>query len=241
MTTLLETFHERTRSLSSVYYDSDEKCETCGQDLGDHLTAPVWDQSGLYGWSLLDESNKEYQFDYLEAREGVCDYVEGLTLISRYMLDEDGDLVDSEAFTICEEMAEALVNYPVLDEQDWSSREYESAETSWEQWGKADFLKDFENHVLGEMEEHPDFDIEEVTLDLEELLELHGIKESQIIDKFWEYSEAWIEEECFTYDTETTLPSILSDFPLLSCPPSKVEETRVYRANLEATSPLPFN
>lgn len=230
MPTLLQTYAEATEHEYGVY-DSDEECAYCDKTFGEHLVAPIRDQSRLYGWSLLDASNLHAQEEALDSREGLCDHVEGFDLLTP----------GSEAADLADDLAEALVNYPLLDEDDFCEREHESAQQSWDDWQQTDFLKDFHDYLESEIEEHPDFSLEEdIPLYLEDLLDFHGLKESDIIDKFWEYSETWIEEECYRWDEDKTNARIIADFPLLALPPSKVDEIKTYRANLAATSPLPF-
>jgi hypothetical protein len=228
--TKLQTYAEATQNEYNVY-DSDEECEYCEHKYGDHLVAPIRDQSNLYGWSLLDASNLEAQSNALDDRAGLCDHIEGFTML----------VPGSEAAAEAEEIEEALENYPLLDEEDFYEREHESALESWESWQQEDFLKSFHAYLVNAIEHHPDFDLEEdIPLYLEDLLEFHGLKESDIVSKFWEYSGCYVEEETFTWYEDTTNERILEDFELLSVPPSKFQEIKDYRTNLAATSPLPY-
>ena len=46
---------------------------------------------------------------------------------------------DSAAFRAADDIETALMNYPVLDEQDLSEREHQDALESWSNWGANDF------------------------------------------------------------------------------------------------------
>lgn len=49
-----------------------------------------------------------------------------------------------------ESLAEALEDYPVLDETDLGEREYEDACTSWNMWGARDFMRQVQRLLPGE-------------------------------------------------------------------------------------------
>lgn len=65
-------------------------------------------------------------------------------------------IIDPKAEDIvsrAEEMEGALENYPVLDEDDLSKREYEAYREAWDSWGRNDFLRamqhEFSNQFIG--------------------------------------------------------------------------------------------
>ena len=49
---------------------------------------------------------------------------------------------DSAAFRAADDIEAALMNYPVLDEQDLSEREHQDALESWSAWGAKDFRRE---------------------------------------------------------------------------------------------------
>ncbi len=51
------------------------------------------------------------------------------------------DPADAERIQIAEGVAEALSDYPVIDEEDFSRREWEDYESGWEDYGREDFLR----------------------------------------------------------------------------------------------------
>jgi hypothetical protein len=51
---------------------------------------------------------------------------------------------DEKALKSAYDMAGSLENYPVLDEEDWSRREWEDFEESWDNWA----CKDFREHLV---------------------------------------------------------------------------------------------
>lgn len=54
------------------------------------------------------------------------------------------DPSDAERVRVAEEIAEALENYPVLNETDYSEREWESFLQGWEDYGRQDFIRKLE-------------------------------------------------------------------------------------------------
>lgn len=48
---------------------------------------------------------------------------------------------DSAEATRAEEMAEALADYPVLNDEDFSTREWEDKQKDWENWARCDFIR----------------------------------------------------------------------------------------------------
>lgn len=52
------------------------------------------------------------------------------------------DQADAKRISILDDIARRLDDYPVLDESDWSRREYESFLESWESWGAREFRQE---------------------------------------------------------------------------------------------------
>lgn len=54
------------------------------------------------------------------------------------------DPADESRVKIAEDIEAALEDYPVLDEEDWSRREYESYTDSWQHWAGSDFGRELQ-------------------------------------------------------------------------------------------------
>ncbi len=66
------------------------------------------------------------------------------------------DPSDSKVVGIVEDLQTALENYPVLDDEDFSRREWEEYESGWEDYGRKDFIRQLEK----------EFDLPSVAVDI---------------------------------------------------------------------------
>jgi hypothetical protein len=107
----------------------------------DWLVAPV---SNMRDGNLLDRSNWDCQIDALAElntpdtweiiRHGhwACGWFEFVILAP-----------ESEAADVCDTLARDLAEYPVLDETDYSKREWEAMEELWNDARDGDYIEDY--------------------------------------------------------------------------------------------------
>lgn len=69
-----------------------------------------------------------------------CGWVAGFRL---RVFNPDGSI--TKAFEVYAGLLEKLEDYPVLDEEDWSRREYEDYQESWSDYGASEFVKALKN------------------------------------------------------------------------------------------------
>lgn len=100
---------------------------------------------GVDGWGdyyepdHLSISNWEYCLSELQANETVgCEVHNKLILVHPWRK----DLIDKAT-----DIERALDGYPVLDEDDFSQREYEDIESQWESWGYSDLTSEILKHL----------------------------------------------------------------------------------------------
>lgn len=101
------------------------------------------------------------------------------------------DPKNAKAVKIAEEIESSLESYPVLDENDYSHREYEEFQVSWEFWGRNDYQKAlvkklFSDFPDGVSEDWTDDEIENAFDDLT-AQEIDDLKESAAQKVNWEY------------------------------------------------------
>jgi hypothetical protein len=238
MSTHLETYeavHRRAYHWQDP--DPDDTCSACSASFGEHFAAPVPTAGrGRYGWNAFYESNVRAQEESLEHLQGWNEDNEGLICPG------------SEAQDEAEELAQALVNYPILDDELHSELEEEEAQAAWHSYQRHDIRCAVENAFQDAHEDDPAaYDLD----DLDTILPHYGIDRDPDV-----WLEAVFHDErqdaCqhFEYDSEgqayyyhegdeddLAARIVAAHFP---DPPTQHAELAAWRTTQAQTAPLPF-
>lgn len=90
-----------------------------------------------------------------------------------------------------EEIESSLEDYPVLDDEDHSRREYEEYCESWDSWGRCDYVEQitkelFSQYADGVSEEFPDSEIEDAVSELDSEA-IDALRDAAAEKVNWEY------------------------------------------------------
>lgn len=115
---------------------------------------------------------------------------------------------DTKATDAAQEAYSNLLDYPVLDEEDLSRRQFEEAERCWESYG----LREAEDSLKDEL---PEDLWEEFDEDSELYLARRRIKEEGLHEALWQISTFWSDEEGAHFEFDDIVEQMRSMLPRL--------------------------